>query len=132
MKYLFQKGRIVVATTIALATISTVLSGCSETISESERAEVARLYAEILIAESLYGEDTVSMNHLLDSLFNGTDYKSIEEVEEKIKEIAKEDPEGLRAMFDSTQGQLERIRNNKESDTTTSLSTSDTTGVVDE
>jgi len=119
---LFQTKKVFVATIIAFVAFLISLSGCSQQLSENERTELARLYAEILIAEQEQRDDTGVMNNLLDTLFDRTDYSSVHDVEQRIKELAKEDPDGLRAMFDSTQRALERIRDRKSRDTSTSVS----------
>ena len=122
MKHHFLTKNIIVATNIAFAITCVFLSGCNQKLSEDKRTEVARLYTEILIAEQMYGDDTLTINRFLDSLLDGTDYENIDEIEGVIKGLAQEDPDGLRAMFDSTQKGLERIRKGEANDSTRSIS----------
>ncbi len=97
----------VVGTTIALAIFVGVLTGCSETFEGEKAEQLAALYAEVLIAQHLPEEDASTR---IDSLLDINGFENEEELQNRIEELARDYPDGLRAMFDSTQKRLEQIR----------------------
>lgn len=85
-------------------------TGCGGKISTEEKAEVARLYAELLIIENIYPNDSARREQAVDSLLQGTEFGGREEMEEWIHQLTVTDPKGLQEMMDSTQKYLERVR----------------------
>lgn len=85
-------------------------TGCGGKISTEEKTEFARLYAEVLIIENIYPNDSARREKAVDSLLNGTEFGGREEMEMWIHELTVADPKGLQEMMDSTQKYLERVR----------------------
>lgn len=75
---------------------------------------MSTLYAEILLEKSIGKGD--ENNSKVDSLLKANGYETVADFQQGIKQLAEEDPEGLRAVFDSTQKRLESIRDKTESE----------------
>lgn len=101
---------------IAFATIFIGQSGCGKKISLSEKKTFAKLYADLLMVQTNWTNDSVRQAKAIDSILKGTAFANVEEVKKWLEETTVRDPEGLREMLDSTQKNLERFR----SDPTTS------------
>ncbi len=87
-------------------------TGCGGKISTEEKTEFARLYAELLIIENIYPNDSARREKAVDSLLNGTEFGDRKEMEQWIHELTVADPKELQEMMDSTQKYLERVRDN--------------------
>lgn len=84
--------------------------GCSKGAPKDERDQVAELYAEILIAESRYRNDSAQANRAVDSLLTDSRFESIQELRNWLEELTIETPEEVKELLDSTQRHLERAR----------------------
>ena len=91
---------------VAIITFLSVGWGCGQGIGGEEAREIAYVYAEVLLNQSLGNTNSRSV----DSLLQANGYNSVHELQERIEELAREEPEGLKAVFDSTQRRLEEIR----------------------
>ncbi len=97
--------------------IGTQLVGCGYTVNENERNNFAHLYAELLIAETAFANDSTRQHQVIDSLLQGTEFANMSEVREWLEKLTANDSEGLKIMMDSTQQYLERIRDDVEQPT---------------
>ena len=88
------------------------LSGCG---GEKEEAygEIASIYAEVLVAQLMYGDDTVRRAKIVDSIVGRGGYESIDDLYGKIAAVTADDPRGVRILLDSTQARLEEMRDRK-------------------
>lgn len=102
---------------ITCTIIGTQLTSCGYTVNESERNNFARLYAELLIAETTFANDSTRKHQVIDSLLQGTEFANMKEVRDWLEKLTANDSEGLKIMMDSTQQYLERIRDNVEQPT---------------
>lgn len=98
-------------------------SGCGAKTSTAERAKFATLYAELLIAENTYRNDTARQKQVTDSLLQGTEFESREDIKAWIEELTVTDSKGLQEMLDSTQKYLERVRDDAQSSRTPAADT---------
>lgn len=88
------------------------ISSCGKQLSDENVDSISTLYAEILLEKSIGNED----DGKVDSLLKANGYENVADFQQSIKQLAQEDPEGLRAVFDSTQKRLEKIRDRTESE----------------
>lgn len=107
---------------VVCGAISLIIGGCSGKTSSAERTEFAKLYAELLIVENTYRNDTARQNQMLDNLLQETDFANRQEMTEWLEQLAAGNPKELQEMLDSTQKYLEQARdgiNGAQQDTST-------------
>lgn len=117
------RAKNLVPTTIALATLLFSLQGCGSEVDNEETERLAELYAEVLIQEATAGKGSDKSSPVIDSLLQINGFDSIADLQARIETLAQENPDGLRAMMDSTQKRLENIRDGVQPDTTQSSET---------
>lgn len=99
---------------IILLVGSAYLTGCSTEIPENERNEFAQLYAELLIAEVIYDGDSTQLQATVDSLLEGSQFSSMQDVRNWLENTTASNPDALKAIMDSTQRYLEGVRDSRE------------------
>src|SRR5687768_3489468 len=104
---------------ISLLSFTTLL-GLSQTgcggAREEAYGEIASIYAEVLIAQLMYGDDSVRRARIVDSIVNEGGYESIDDLYGGIAKITADDPRGVRLLLDSTQARLEEVRDSRKND----------------
>lgn len=109
---------------------SSIATGCGSKASSEEKRAFAQLYAELLIAENMYRNDSARQQKVADSILRESEFENVEEVRGWLRELTTNDPQGVQEVMDSTQKYLERVRDRAENGSG-NMSAPDTTGSTD-
>ena len=86
---------------------------CGTGVSPSERDVLAVAYAEALLARHLHPGDSTATTHAIDSSLRTHGIDGGSELKKRMEDVA-EQSDAFRALIDSAQHYLERVRNGKQ------------------
>lgn len=106
---------------LAIAVLA-AMGGCTSGISPDERDRIAVAYAEALMARQSHPGDSLATARAVDSVLKAFGYSRASDLADDMKRAA-EQAEQFRALLDSSQHYMERIRSGTEPKTPADLDT---------